>query len=69
MEKVDLLDTLVTEENVCYLESFEYLMIGLLVRKIEEVRPPKNKGAVDEGSQTLLQPAGFSGEETGGEEA
>ena len=41
------------DDTVCYLDSFEYLMRGLLVKKIKEVKPPENKGAVDEGSQTL----------------
>ena len=39
------------EDTVCYLNSSEYLMRDLLVKKIKEVKPPKNKGAVDEGSQ------------------
>ena len=39
-------------------------MRGLLVRKIKEVKPPKNKGAVDEGSQTLPQPAARSTPDT-----
>ena len=48
------------EDTVCYLDSFEYLMRGLMVKKIKEVKPPKNKGVVDEGSQTLPQPAARS---------
>ena len=48
------------EDTVCYLDSFKYLMRGLLVRKIKEVKPPENKGAVDEGNQTLPQPAAKS---------
>ena len=52
------------EDTVCYLDSFEYLMRGLLVKKIKEVKPPKNKGAVDEDSQTLLQPAARSTPDT-----
>ena len=45
------------ENTICYLDSFEYLMRGLLVKKIKEVKPPKNKGAADECSQILPQPA------------
>ena len=45
------------EDTVCYLDSFEYLMRGLMVQKMKEVRPPKRKGVVDEGSQTFPQPA------------
>ena len=41
------------EDTVCYLDSLEYLMRDLLVKKIKEVKPPNCKGAVDEGSQTL----------------
>ena len=41
------------EDTVCYLDSFEYLMRGLMVQKMKEVRPPKRKGVVDEGSPTL----------------
>ena len=44
------------ENTVCYLDSFEYLMRGLMVKKIKEVKLPKNKGVADEGSQTLPQP-------------
>ena len=39
-------------------------MRGLLVKKIREVKPPKNKGAVYEGSQTLPQPAAKSTPDT-----
>ena len=28
-------------DTVCYLHSFEYLMRGLMVKKIKEVKPPK----------------------------
>ena len=28
--------------EVCYLDSFEYLMRGLMVQKMKEVRPPKS---------------------------
>ena len=52
------------DDTVCYLDSFEYLMRGLLVKKIKEVKPPKNKGPVDEGSQTLPQPAARSTPDT-----
>ena len=52
------------EDTVCYLDSFEYLMRGLLVKKIKEVKLPKNKGAVDEGSQTLPQLAARSTPDT-----
>ena len=48
------------EDTVCYLDSFEYLMRGLMVKKIKEVRPTKNKDVSDEGSQTLPQPAARS---------
>ena len=48
------------EDTVCYLDSFEYLMRGLMVQKMKEVRSPKGKGVVDEGSQTLPQPAARS---------
>ena len=41
------------EDTVCYLDSFEYLMRGLMVQKMKEVRSPKRKGVVDGGSQTL----------------
>ena len=52
------------DDTVCYLDSFEYLMRALLVKKIKEMKPPKNKGAVDEGSQTLPQPAARSTPDT-----
>ena len=52
------------EDTVCYLDSFEYLMRGLMVQKMKEVRPPKQKGVVDEGSQTLSQPAARSTPDT-----
>ena len=45
------------EDTVCYLDSFEYLMRGLMVQKMKEVRPPKRKELADEGSQTVPQPA------------
>ena len=45
------------EDTVCYLDSFEYLLRGRMVQKMKEVRPLKNKEVVDEGSQTLPQPA------------
>ena len=48
------------EHTICYLDSFEYLMRGLMVNKIKEVRPPKGKEVADEGSQTLPQPAVMS---------
>ena len=38
------------EDTVCYLDSFEYLMRGLMVRKMKEVRPSKQKEVADEGS-------------------
>ena len=31
------------EDTVCYLDSLEYLIRGLLVQKIKEARPPKSK--------------------------
>ena len=31
------------EDIVCYLDSFEYLMRGLMVQKMKEVRPSKSK--------------------------
>ena len=52
------------DATVCYLDSFEYLMRGLLVKKIKEVKPPKNKGDVDDGSQTLPQPSARSTPDT-----
>ena len=52
------------EDTVCYLDSFEYLMRGLMVQKMKEVRLPKRKGVVDEGSQTLPQPAARSTPDT-----
>ena len=52
------------EDTLCYLDSFEYLMRGLMVKKIKEVRPRKNKEVADEGSQTLPQPAARSTPET-----
>ena len=48
------------EDTVCYLDSFEYLIRGLKVRKMKEVRPSRRKGVVDEGSQTLPHPAARS---------
>ena len=39
-------------------------MRGLMVRRIKEVNTPKNKGVVDEGSQTLPQPAARSTPDT-----
>ena len=49
------------EDTVCYLDSFEYLLRGRMIQKMKEViRPPKNKEVVDEGSQTLPQPAAKS---------
>ena len=41
------------EDTVCYLDSFEYLMRNLIVQKMKEVGPPKQKEVADEGSQTL----------------
>ena len=52
------------EDTVCYLDSFEYLMRGLMVRKMKEVRPSKQKEVADEGSQTLPQPAARSTPDT-----
>ena len=40
-----------------YLEHFEYHLRARMVPKIKEVGSPKSKKVVDEGSQTLLQPA------------
>ena len=31
------------EDTVCYLESFEYLIRGLMVQKMKEARPPKSE--------------------------
>ena len=45
------------EDTVCYLDSFEYLMRGLVVQKMKEVRPQKKKELADEGRQTLPLPA------------
>ena len=45
------------KDTVCYLDSFEYLIRGLMVQKMKEVRPSKQKEVADEGSQTLPQPA------------
>ena len=52
------------EDTVCYLDSFEYLMRGLMVQKMKEVRPPKQKEVADEGSQTLPQSAARSTPDT-----
>ena len=52
------------EDTVCYLDSFKYLTRGLMVQKVKEVRPPKRKGVVDEGSQTLPHPAARSTPDT-----
>ena len=52
------------DDTVCYLDSFEYLMRGLMVRKMKEVRPSKKKEVADEGSQTLPQPAARSTPDT-----
>ena len=52
------------EDTVCYLDSFEYLMRGLIVRKMKEVRPSKQKEVADKGSQTLPQPAARSTPDT-----
>ena len=43
------------EGTVCYIDSFEYLMTGLMVQKMKEVRPSKSKEVADEGSQILPQ--------------
>ena len=45
------------EDTDCYLDSFEYFLRGRMVQKIKEVRPHKNKKFMDDGNQTLLQPA------------
>ena len=45
------------EDTVCYLDSFEYFLRGRMVKETKEVILPKNKEVVDEGSQTLPQPA------------
>ena len=52
------------EDTVCYLDSFEYLMRGLMVQKIKKARPPKSKEVANEGSQTLPQPAARSTPDT-----
>ena len=52
------------EDTVCYLDSFEYLMKDLMVKKIKEVRPPKGMEVADEGSQTFPQPAARSTPDT-----
>ena len=41
------------EDTVCYLDSFEYLLRGLMVQKMKELRPLRNKEVVHAGSQTL----------------
>ena len=38
------------EDTACYLDSFEYLMRGLMVKKIKEVKASKNKEVADQGS-------------------
>ena len=48
----------------CGIDFFEFLMRGLMVKKIKEVKPPKNKGVVDESSQTLPQLAARSTPDT-----
>ena len=48
------------EDTVCYLDSVEYLLRDRMVEKMKVVRQPKNKEVVDEGSQTLPQPAARS---------
>ena len=48
------------EDTVCYLDSFEYLMRGLMVQKMKEVRPSKSKEVADEVSVTLPQLAARS---------
>ena len=45
------------EDTVYYLDSFEYLMRGLMVQKMKEVRTSKSKEVADKGSQTVPQPA------------
>ena len=52
------------EDTVCYFDSFEYLMRGLMVQKVKEVKPPKQKEVADKGSQTLPQPAARSTPDT-----
>ena len=52
------------EDTVCYLDSFEYLMRGLMVQKMKEVRPSKSKEVADDGSQTLPQPTARSTPDT-----
>ena len=52
------------EDTVCYPDSFEYLLRGRMVQKMKEARPVKNKEIVDEGSQTLPQPAARSTPDT-----
>ena len=52
------------EDTVCYLDSFEYLMRGLMVQKMKEVRPPKGKEVVEKGSQTLPQLSAWSTPDT-----
>ena len=48
------------DDTVCYLDSFEYLLRGRMVQKMKVARQPKNNEVVDEGSQTLPQPAARS---------
>ena len=52
------------EDAVCYFDFFEYLMRGLMVQKIKEIRPPNSKEVANKGSQTLPQPAARSTSET-----
>ena len=47
------------EDTVCYLDSFEYLMRGLMVKKIKEVRPPKGKEVANEGSPRRTRASGL----------
>ena len=53
------------EDTDCYFDSFENLLRGRVLQKFIEVRPHKNKGVVDEGSQTLPYPAPRSTLDTG----
>ena len=43
------------EDTVCYLDSFEYLMRDLMVKKIKEVKPSKTKEVVEEAFQNARE--------------
>ena len=45
------------KDTDCYLDSFEYLLRGRMVERFKDVRSKKRNAGVDEGNQTLPQPA------------